>query len=260
MRMPVIGPAPGANCPSAQAGSRRIISRCSERSAIANGVERAAAEIEIRLFANPGNIAQNACAVMPPSEGPITPARVSRPMLRSSLIAAVGDVLDGEHRKAQAVRLPGCRIDRCGPGRTETASERVHTDDEPAAAVERTAGTDHVFPPSGGGILVRRRRVRRRRQTREDEQAIVACRVELAPGLVGDLRFRQRAARPHRERLLQPGNATARSCGVTFSRFDGVCAVAVASGRCAVPRRDSRRSEIRRAPVCPAGRRSCETR
>ena len=65
--------------PSRQAGSRRIISRCSERNAIENGAERAAAEIDTTLRVSPGNSAQYASTVMPPSDGPITAASFLMP-------------------------------------------------------------------------------------------------------------------------------------------------------------------------------------
>src|SRR5262245_13715552 len=58
-----------------------MISRCRDRKAIAKGVERAAAEIEIKLRANPGYKAQNACAVIPPMDGPMTTARDLSPRL-----------------------------------------------------------------------------------------------------------------------------------------------------------------------------------
>ena len=61
-----------------------MISRCSERSAIANGVERAAAEIDTTVPASPGNSAQYASTVMPPSDGPMTDASLRMPSERTT--------------------------------------------------------------------------------------------------------------------------------------------------------------------------------
>src|SRR5688500_3730465 len=61
-----------------------MISRWSERNAIANGVERAAAEIDTTLRAASGNSAQYASTVMPPSDGPMTAANLRTPSERAT--------------------------------------------------------------------------------------------------------------------------------------------------------------------------------
>jgi len=70
--------------PPRQAGSLRTISRCSERSEMANGLAAVAPEIDTMLRATPGNWAAKARTVMPPIEGPATQATVSMPSWRST--------------------------------------------------------------------------------------------------------------------------------------------------------------------------------
>ena len=52
-------------------------------------------------------------------------------------------------------------------------------------------------------ILGRRSRMRRGRQAGEDQDGVVVAERRVAPGLVGDLDARQRAAAAHLERLLE---------------------------------------------------------
>ena len=69
-RIPVSGGASGAYSPSCQAGSLRIISRWSDRSAVAKACERAPHETSTRLRATSGYITAKAKLVMPPMDGP----------------------------------------------------------------------------------------------------------------------------------------------------------------------------------------------
>ena len=136
------------------------------------------------------------------------------------LEAAAGHVLERDFRKADAERAPGARIDRRGARGAVRAADGIDADDEVTLGVDRPAGTDHLLPPARLGIRRRRGRVGRGRETGEEQERVVACVVQLAPGLVGDDRVLDRAAAVQQHWLLQQGKARCRQ-------------VVGSSGRCA---------------------------
>ena len=94
-RRPLRGGLSGAYCPPCQSGSRRIASRCTERSAIATGEAAGLPGDQlIRRWAALGNCAANATTDMPPSDAPTTAASVFDAKRAHRLVAGMRDVLD----------------------------------------------------------------------------------------------------------------------------------------------------------------------
>ena len=188
-----------------------MASRCSERSAMANGEAAGLPEMLITRRATPANCAANASTTMPPSEAPTTADSLFDAERAHHFVAAARDVLDRQVGEIEPIGQARSRIDRGRARGTEAAAQRIHADDEVTIGVDGLAGADHLFPPALRWILRRRRRVRRGRQPGEQQDGVVARRVELAPGFVGDAAFAQRAAAPERKRIRQackPGGRT----------------------------------------------------
>ena len=112
-------------------------------------------------------------------------------------------VADGDDRKFET---PGHCVRRVGRGRTGRAHagpEHVRTDDEIALGIDRPARAHHGFPPARllrdgmnvGDVLVAGERM-------ADQDCIAALGIELAIGLVGDLKWIQINARIEPQRLI----------------------------------------------------------
>ncbi len=88
--------------------------------------------------------------------------------------------------------------DARGAGRALAAAEHVRRDHEPAVGVDRRAGADDVVPPAGGRMPGpgRSAHVAVAGEGVQHEHGVVACGVELAPGLVRETVGRAAPARP----------------------------------------------------------------
>ena len=110
---------------------------------------------------------------------------------------------DGDDGKIQPPGLAGGRIGRGRTGRSHAAADHVRADDEVLVGIERTAGTDHDFPPAGlagqrmhiGDVLIERQRV-------ADQDGVGAVGVQFAIGLIGDLERREIDAAIELQRLI----------------------------------------------------------
>src|SRR6185312_3582233 len=100
----------------------------------------------------------------------------------------------------------------------------VHADHEPAIRVDRLAQPGHALPPARRGIFRAGGHVRAGRQAGEHQHRIVACRVQRAPGLVGDMGAVQCAAALHwkrrGQREIAPG-VTHRQCTLSMTIWIG---------------------------------------
>ena len=110
---------------------------------------------------------------------------------------------NGDDRKIQSPQFAGGGIGRGRPGRAHAAADHVRADDEVSVGVERTAGTDHGFPPAGlaghrmhvGDMLIAGQRM-------ADQNGVGAVGIEFAIGLVGDLERREIDAAIELQRLV----------------------------------------------------------
>ena len=110
---------------------------------------------------------------------------------------------NGDERKIQPPGLAGGRIGRGRTGRSHAAADHIRTDDEVFVGIERTAGTDHDFPPAGlagqrmriGDVLIEGQRV-------ADQNGVGAVGVQFAIGLIGDLERREIDAAIEPQRLV----------------------------------------------------------
>ena len=99
---------------------------------------------------------------------------------------------DGDDGKSSPHSLPVAGLVEAGPVDPMQPPITFAADDEISVGIERTAGTDHDFPPAGlagqrmriGDVLVEGQRV-------ADQDGVGTIRVELAIGLIGDLERRQ---------------------------------------------------------------------
>ena len=111
------------------------------------------------------------------------------PQLVEEQALQLDHVADREDREADPPRAPRRGVDARRPRRPVAAAEEVARDHEPARGVDRLARPDHQLPPAGllvragavvaGGVGAAGERV-------ADQDGVVARRVELAVGLVGD--------------------------------------------------------------------------
>ena len=97
-------------------------------------------------------------------------------------------VADGDNRKIQPPRLSRFLVKSLRPGGAHAAAEYIGANDKITVGVDHLARTDHLFPPAalaGHGVFARNEVIAR--QCMADQYGIGPVRVELAPGLIGDI-------------------------------------------------------------------------
>ena len=107
--------------------------------------------------------------------------------------------------KIRTVTFVGMRLDRQRPARAAAAAEIVRAHHEEAIGIDRLAGTDAVVPPAGFRVLflMVAGRVGVTRQGVANQYRVVACRVQLAIGLITKVVRRQGDATIERQRLIK---------------------------------------------------------